>query len=204
MDERAPWDQMEGEPAPAYARFLSYRNLGPSRTILRAEAALNNGKPKEKGSKPGSTWAQDSATYGWVARADAWDVSNLQRAGEQFVVRFVEILRRYSLRTLEAIEAGSIKPNDWRSLTEAVTTLSAFVSPAALAAVAANGRADGPRTGSAGTEADPQFSGLALGQLPGDVLVLEAPGPNSVGDGQDDARPTQAPDAVPTAEAWEN
>src|SRR5687768_17558601 len=106
--ERAPWDQLPGEPDVAYARFLLYRNLGPARSLEKAygaflstiedESAQNRVKPRASG-----TWCEDSAQYKWVARAVAWDVDSFKVLGTQFVVRYVEVLNKLTERLLDEL-----------------------------------------------------------------------------------------------------
>lgn len=80
------WDQQQNEPDDAYARFTTYLTLGPTRSIVAAQA-IHTGKPKAtKGHKRPSvsgSWKNDAVTFNWVARADAWDAYRGLKAVEQ-------------------------------------------------------------------------------------------------------------------------
>ena len=107
--EKAPWERLEGEPAAAYARFLVYRNLGPTRTLQRAwEAHLQAGKRGRGGrnrtksdddpvTHRSSTWAANAVAFHWGERAGEWDIAMLSQVGAEAVVDFVNILRLYEV-----------------------------------------------------------------------------------------------------------
>src|SRR5258707_13385220 len=85
---RQPWSQREGEPDGAYARFLVYCHLGPSRSI---DAAYQTVAGAAKGSKrraPGQ-WFRDSQQWEWHRRAEAWDIFHLRQAGAPGVAEVV-------------------------------------------------------------------------------------------------------------------
>ena len=142
--EKAPWQRLEGEPAAAYARFLVYRNLGPTRSLHRAwEAHLQAGKrgrgatkSNEKQPDVSSAWTRNCAEYRWPERAREWDIAMLSQVGAEAVVDFVNILRLYAARTLEALsDAGAIKPDGFGQITAAVNTLGALIPAETVEAV---------------------------------------------------------------------
>jgi hypothetical protein len=145
-EQKAPWDQLEGEPSPAYARFLVYRNLGPGRSLERAyqaflstiyqESAENRRKPPQLSGQ----WSDDSSRYGWVARAAAWDIEMLATAGEQIVINFIEAVRALSQKAVEALSRPEVKPDDWRDLLEAIRIVGDVLSVEAIATVASRAR----------------------------------------------------------------
>lgn len=55
LEARAPWEQLDGETAPAYAAFRAYRDAGPTRTADTA---------------PAKRWR---SRHRWTERARAWD-----------------------------------------------------------------------------------------------------------------------------------
>jgi len=72
-----PWDRRPDEPTRWYARFGTFRLLGPTRTLedaYRAAAQLES----LPGKRPGSGWRSAAARYDWQARAAAYD--DAQRA----------------------------------------------------------------------------------------------------------------------------
>lgn len=146
--ERAPWERLEGEPAAAYARFLVYRNLGPTRTLQRAwEAHLQAGRrgrggrnrtksDAEPATHRSSTWAANAVAFQWSERAREWDIAMLSQVGAEAVVDFVNILRLYAARTLEALnDGGAIKPDGFGQITAAVNTLGALIPAETVEAV---------------------------------------------------------------------
>jgi hypothetical protein len=58
------WDKRDNESPQAFAAFVAYRNLGPSRSVVKA--------CKEVG-KTRATLHPWSTQHDWVARAGAWD-----------------------------------------------------------------------------------------------------------------------------------
>ncbi len=91
-----PWEQRRGEPATAYTRFVTYRSLGPARSLAQAaeQCGVSLGRLK-----------QLSSEWNWHSRAAAWDRHcYLQRRGQE-----VEGARRARQRLLQ--EAA-----DWQSL----------------------------------------------------------------------------------------
>lgn len=65
MAEVQPWERQEKETAKAYEAFSEYRDMGASRSLAKVGQKLGKSKAQmEKWSKK----------YGWVARAEEWDV----------------------------------------------------------------------------------------------------------------------------------
>src|SRR5207245_1768705 len=132
---RNPWDQREGEPAAAYARFLAYRNLGPSRTVALAVASVEaspelqtarrtgrgrKGPERDAGagaaeprSHPPRRWRDDAARWEWAARADAWDIARLTEAGERVQVHMTELMCRLAAAALNGLETAP-EPKTWQ------------------------------------------------------------------------------------------
>jgi hypothetical protein len=76
----APWDQLAGESAKAYAAFCLYRDLGPRRSLDEASRRYHHPSGTESTPAPARRapratgtvrrWAQD---WNWLSRASAWD-----------------------------------------------------------------------------------------------------------------------------------
>ncbi len=134
--ERKAWEQLEGEPNEAYARFLVYRNLGRARS-LDAAFRLDIGKAT-KGNKrqqaPGQ-WGGDSVQWNWVERATAWDIEMLTLHGEAVVLDFIAAMRNYASKTLHASLRERLTPRDWGELTNAINTLGKFIPADTVAAI---------------------------------------------------------------------
>lgn len=159
-EQRKPWDQQEGEPAEAYARFLAYRNLGPGRSLRAAEdAARGEEAPKStKKHQVSGQWKQDSATYQWVERSTAWDIENLVTHGQRTVVNYVAALNEYSQRLVEVLAGGNVVPESWSDMQGAIEFLGRFIPSGAperlyLARPGADHAAG--RDGDAGAAPDP-------------------------------------------------
>jgi hypothetical protein len=60
--KRQPWDQQPDEPGRCYARFLLFRNMGPSRSVEAAYRLVARAKEGEKRRAPGA-WHRASQTY---------------------------------------------------------------------------------------------------------------------------------------------
>lgn len=64
MDEWFPWERLPEETGPAWAAFVIYRDLGPSRTLEKAAKTLG---------KHSSTLSEFGRKWNWEPRVRAWD-----------------------------------------------------------------------------------------------------------------------------------
>lgn len=125
------WEQIEGEPNEAYARFLVYRNLGVARTVQQTrKLTAKNGEKGRSG-----TLERESVDFKWAERASAWDIEALEQVGRNVVVQFVSALEAMALKTLTALNNDSIKPGDWEQVLKAVNTLGSFIPAETVEAV---------------------------------------------------------------------
>lgn len=104
-DERDAWERMEDEPNLWYDRFVSYLQMGPSRSLLGAEnlEKARNGLKKSEVSASGA-WRDSAKQWKWKERAEAWDDYRRKQVftqGNAYDVARVERLNHYSER-LEA------------------------------------------------------------------------------------------------------
>ena len=75
-----PYEQLPGEPGPAYQAFNTYLGLGPSRTLDGAYRASHPGhKPGQRA--PGN-WRTWNKSHNWAERAAAWDRRNVHVADQ--------------------------------------------------------------------------------------------------------------------------
>jgi hypothetical protein len=133
-----PWDQRETESTAAYARFLTYRNLGPTRS-LDAAYQIYSGVPvgaKKPKRRPGS-WQRECRDLDWTARAEAWDVSMLSESSARVVVTVIRALEAASVRVLEGLLEPGSKPKGWSELLEGLMRLVPYVPPEMVKAVQA-------------------------------------------------------------------
>lgn len=129
-----PWSQREGEPDGAYARFLVYCHLGPSRSIDAAYRAVVGAAKGSKRRAPGQ-WFRDSQQWDWPRRAEAWDVFHLIEAGRLAVARFVAVLSDLAVRLLRELEEGDVKPRSWADLLATVQVIGQHLPPETILAV---------------------------------------------------------------------
>jgi hypothetical protein len=136
-DATHPWDQQPDEPDAAYARFLLYRNLGPSRSIDAAYRLLHPTKNGEKGRRNAhGSWHQEGQAFRWTERASAWDIHYLQTAGSIAIARFIALLSELAVRALRALEESDARPETWQDVLDTVQTLGQYLPPETLLAVA--------------------------------------------------------------------
>jgi hypothetical protein len=103
-----PWDQQEGEPDDAFARFLVYLNIGPGRRLEDAFEQSRTGRPG-RGRRTGHgrqkaymAWVLEAERRHWRERAHAWDMHRLP-AMIQESQKMYEALRHAALqKTLES------------------------------------------------------------------------------------------------------
>jgi hypothetical protein len=68
------YDQLPGESALWYGRFLAYCNLGPfDRSVLSVYNRERQRKGSQPASKPTGDWTKRTSQYRWAARSAAWD-----------------------------------------------------------------------------------------------------------------------------------
>lgn len=143
------WEQVDGEPNEAYARFLVYRNLGPSRSLdaaylVHGGGAAKRGKPQQRAS---GQWMHDSSKFNWVERATAWDVSQLDSIVPGSVATIYKLIGEFARVTLMQIQSGKIKPRNWQQAMDAVNVLSGFITPESASAARAAMGHEAPATG---------------------------------------------------------
>lgn len=64
MDDLQPWDRQPNESSKAYGAFVTYRDMGPERSLEQVAHTLG------KSTTIMSRW---SAAHNWVSRSAAWD-----------------------------------------------------------------------------------------------------------------------------------
>jgi hypothetical protein len=133
---RKPWEQLDNESNAAYVRFLSYRNLGPTRTIDKAYQAATR-ENKRKSDTATSQWYNDSMSHQWNDRATAWDVDNLLGQGERAATLYMGIVERYVERLYTYLDQQSVKPDGFDSVTKSIELLHKLLPGETIAAIIA-------------------------------------------------------------------
>jgi hypothetical protein len=68
-EARPIWERQPGEPGKWFARFETYRLLGPNRTIDKAYHA-SGGQPERRAN---GAWRENARRWNWQVRAEVWD-----------------------------------------------------------------------------------------------------------------------------------
>jgi hypothetical protein len=134
---RKPWDQLDNESNAAYARFLAYRNLGPTRTL---EKAYQSTQPETKRNKTKSftqQWANDSTKFNWRDRATAWDVDNLLGQGERAATLYMGVVEKYIERLYSFLDQTGVEPDDFDSVTKSIELLHKLLPGETIGAIIA-------------------------------------------------------------------
>lgn len=98
------WDKRPDETSKAYDAFVTYRDLGPKRSIA---AAYRQQPSKENAPNTGGIWLTWSSRHSWVARAQAYDqyldrMKRLERERQQ-----LEEITAFRQRARQAAAAAS-------------------------------------------------------------------------------------------------
>lgn len=135
-DEKRAWEQREGEPNEAYARFLVYRNLGVTRTLDRAYRAFVGNR--RKSSERSGTWQENATRFNWSERASDWDIDYLVSSGRDAAIAFVNALEKLAVKSLSALEDDKMQPKDWKQVLEAVNIIGSFIPAETVEAIRAH------------------------------------------------------------------
>jgi hypothetical protein len=133
---RKPWDQLDNESNAAYARFLAYRNLGPTRTIDKAYVSHTH-ENRRKSETPTGQWYDDSAKYEWRDRATAWDIDNLLGQGERAATLYMGVVEKYIERLYSFLDQTSVEPDDFDSVTKSIELLHKLLPGETIGAIIA-------------------------------------------------------------------
>jgi hypothetical protein len=88
------WERRKGETGPAWEAFLTYREMGLSRSAAKVAKALG---------KSATLMNRWSSAHGWVERAAAWDTHLDQRATAA-QVQEIENMKARHVRLAEAVQ----------------------------------------------------------------------------------------------------
>lgn len=144
--EPNPWDQRPDESPEAYARFLSYRNLGPGRSLPLAEWT-HGGARKSKKKHASGNWCEDAVKHEWASRAGAWDVHTIREQGAELSRLWLGILVSAARKSAEALADPAVKPRDFAQAVSVIDRLSPYMTPDVLKALQPAGPAARAGTG---------------------------------------------------------
>lgn len=107
-EQQEVWERMEDEPNLWYDRFVSYLQMGPSRSLLGAAnlEKVRIGQEKSDTSASGA-WREASKQWDWKKRAEAYDEYRRKQVfiqGNAYDVNRVERLNHYSSRLEQELD----------------------------------------------------------------------------------------------------
>lgn len=122
--EGQPWERQKSESAQAYEAFVTYRDMGPERSITKVVQELN---------KTRALIGRWSCTYDWVERVRAYDNELEKEAREKAVKdrkamidRHIGIAMQLQKKALEALTSLSVEdmsPKDIKEYIKMATDL---------------------------------------------------------------------------------
>lgn len=99
------WERRENEPNLWYSRFVAYRNMGTSRSLLGAVSAERKLAQKGAAKSVPQSWYEAAKTWDWKARAEAWDADQRRIADEARGVELHEERKRAGESRREIVKA---------------------------------------------------------------------------------------------------
>jgi hypothetical protein len=119
---RRPWDRLEHETPKAFQAFLTYRDLGPGRSV---RAAYEHRTGKTLKGNPPAHYGRWSADFGWYRRAAAYDDEtarlNEQAQREADASAIADMRKRHitaamaaqqkALQALQKVDPTALTPN---------------------------------------------------------------------------------------------
>lgn len=148
------WEREPDEDADSYARFLVYRNCGPTRSLRKAYHRYLQAYDGYTGGTdrlhvPG-TWHRDCVAHQWVNRAAAWDVANLVSHGARLVALHAGTVLQIAKKNARA--ARRLAPGDdgWDDLCKSVKLVQEWLTPEVVRGIQERGRGAGRRAVPAG------------------------------------------------------
>lgn len=123
------WDQQSGESSEAYARFLTYRNLGPGRSLALANRVHGTATARKKTQGANGTWTLESTRHRWKERADAWDVENLKSQGPELVKMWMSAVLSAVTKATQKLADPSCKPKTFKEALAALDQLAGYLTP---------------------------------------------------------------------------
>ena len=98
LSDLKPWDRQPNETSKAYGAFVTYRDMGPERSLERVAHTLG------KSTTIMSRW---SAAHNWVSRTEAWDSmpgAVMQSAYEEMAARIAAQHERVATKLMSRLE----------------------------------------------------------------------------------------------------
>ncbi len=132
----AVWEQRKDEDNVSFGRFLTYRNLGPLRSLKKAYLAYRNrfanANPGIEPNQPSGQWRMDSMKHGWVKRAQAWDKHNLPRYGTRAAILYFRSLDKMAAKVYAKVPTAELGGDEMPDIIAALNMLGKQLTPDAL------------------------------------------------------------------------
>lgn len=133
---KQPWDKLTTESDEDYARFLMYRNLGPTRSVrecyFRYLQEYDNYQGRKNGVRPPNSWQLQCRRNFWIERAAAWDVRNLSHYGQKIVALHSEAIAAIARKNLRAARRLNVGQKGWSDLQASIRTVAEYLTPELL------------------------------------------------------------------------
>lgn len=101
---RLPWERQKGESGKAFEAFVVYRDMGPTRSLMKAAQKLDKNR---------TTIGDWSAKWSWVERVDAWDDEQDRIRRLELAQARVEAVERHWKSAAQVNAAGIFALNKW-------------------------------------------------------------------------------------------
>jgi hypothetical protein len=92
VDERKPWEQMDGEPNRWFQRFERFRLMGLGRSILSCVNRERVAKGRAESDDAPGSWRNAAKAWDWRARAEAWDKHISEQAVAEAEARWKAVI----------------------------------------------------------------------------------------------------------------
>lgn len=162
------WHRLPGETKQAYARFLWYRNLGPTRSVKTCYYQYLKEKDNYQGTKKGITvptrWHRECTKNKWVDRAASWDIRNLTRYGARIVALHSQTITLLAMKNRRVVGKTEHGTKEWNGLMEGISRVAEYVNPELLKNVQEQHRGGGDDNKSL-DEADESTAGTPVSCL---------------------------------------
>jgi hypothetical protein len=103
-----PWEQVKGESNRWYARFESFRLIGPNRSLLAAVNADRVARGVNRTRSVPQGWAKNAKHWHWRERAEAWDAAQRLEA-RQSRARAIEEMNRRHVHEVQALQSKAFQ-----------------------------------------------------------------------------------------------
>jgi hypothetical protein len=124
---------MKDEPDSSYARFLMYRNMGPTRSYLRVYHSYLKTQDGftggiERLNIPGS-WLRQASKWQWRKRAVAWDISKLETLGSRVAVAHSHAILSLAVRNLANVRKYRPGDDEFADVVKALQLVASYFTP---------------------------------------------------------------------------